>query len=237
MTTVAIFRPEGHLQDSKEVLEELGFKVRMKSLLEPQPTGNVPITDTDIIIFTSSNGVRFALSEISPKNLYTSTICAIGPKTEEALKERDVPVDIVPDVHSSNGLIDALSLEAKKKKVEVARSTEGSDLLVKGLINSDAFVHETQLYKLAQPTLDEGELEKILNPSDVFLFTSSLMVKNLLELAKDPTAVKKELNDKFVGAIGAPTGKTLTRKNISVDLIAAEASFTTLAEETREALT
>lgn len=236
MQTVAIFRPEGRLGESKEVLEKFGFEMVAKPVLKPSPTGKHPFTSAEFVIFTSTNGVKFALSSLEASDFDSSTVCAIGPKTAEALKDRGVSVDIVPEEYSSRGLVTSLSSEVRENKVEVARSSEGSKVLLDGLNQAGAFVHETELYTLERVPASEGEIEKIIESAGIFLFTSSLTVNHFLGHSNDRQKVIRKLNRRFVGALGQPTKRTLIENDVSVDLVASKATFTTLVEETRSHL-
>lgn len=230
---VAIFRPKNHLKKSVEILEGLGFEVMAKPLLIPVSTGQSPLTEADFIIFTSSTGVDFALGSLDKRKLEDVKVCAIGPKTAGALKDEGVTVELIPEEFSSTGLVKTLSPLVSGRKVEIARSTEGSELMIRGLNDTGAFVHETQLYRLDLPKTKDGELEKILRYADTFLFTSSLMVRHLLELVDSKERCIEVLDENIVGAIGGPTEETLLEYDISVDLMPHEASFSALANKVR----
>lgn len=119
------------------------------------------------------------------------------------------------------------------KRVEVARSSAGSAVLLEGLNEAGAFVHETVIYTLECLKLVGDVIQEILEEADVFLFTSSLTVQNLLDRAPDRAEAIKILNEKFVGAIGRPTRTELEQQGVKVDLIASEATFERLAQEMR----
>ncbi|MBS3736956.1 MAG: uroporphyrinogen-III synthase [Candidatus Bipolaricaulota bacterium] len=235
MKTVAIFRPESRIAESRKVLENLGFEVIELPLLVPRSKGKGPRVDCDFTLFTSRTGVRFALDNVNPDELRASTICAIGPKTAEALTELGVDVDVVPEVFSSTGLVESLKDRVIGKKVEVARSSEGTEKLINGLNAAGAYVHETELYYLEPPNPSYSLDDKIAK-AEIFLFTSSLMVHHLLELAEDQDFVRRILNDGFVGALGRPTEETLTNLGVGTDLTASKAKFSVLARETKQAL-
>lgn len=235
MKTVAIFRPESRLDESRRILEDLGFEVVAQPLLVPKSKGKGPRIDGDFTLFTSKTGVKFALDSINPDELKASKICAIGPKTADALTEFGVDVDVVPEEFSSTGLVESLKDQVIGRKVEVARSSEGTEELIDGLNAAGAYVHETELYSLEPPSSLAG-LDEVVSDAEVFLFTSSLMVRHLMELAENPDCVRKSLNEGFVGALGLPTQETLTDLGVRTDLRASRAEFDVLARETKEAL-
>jgi uroporphyrinogen-III synthase len=237
MITVAIFRPKACEKSSKELLESLGFRVISQPLIEVCPTGMKPIIDADFIIFTSANGARLALEQLEPEELGRAKICAIGPQTSRALEEEGIEVDLVPEEYSSKGLVRAMKPLVFGKRVEVARSSAGSGVLLEGLNEAGAFVHETVLYTLDRLEVEGSVIQEILKEADAFLFTSSLTAQNFLDRAPDRAEAIKILNEKFVGVIGRPTWARLDHHGVKVDLIPTEATFERLAWEMKEIFT
>ncbi|MDY6774778.1 MAG: uroporphyrinogen-III synthase [Halobacteria archaeon] len=243
---VAIFRPSGRREDeSVELLEGMGHEVLSDPLLEPRATSETPFTSAEYTILTSVTGVDLALSlsSLDPEDLESTHVCAIGPKTRDALEERGVEVSVVPDEYTSTGLVECLGDEVEEKKVEVARSDHGSQKLIDGLNDKGAFVHETVLYELVRPEGGGDEtVEGVLEGEvDAVLFTSSLTVEHLLEAA-DSVGEKEEFIEKlngndndndndgvFVGAIGEPTRETAESVGIDVDYVPEEETFESLA--------
>jgi uroporphyrinogen-III synthase len=236
MITVAIFRPKAYEKSSKELLEYLGFEVISQPLIELCPTGQRPLIDADFIIFTSINGARLALKKIEPEELSQAKICAIGPQTAKALEKGGVKVDLIPKEYSSKGLVQAMKPRVIGKRVEVVRSSAGSDVLLRGLNKAGAFVHETVIYAIERLEVKGDVIEEILKCADAFLFTSSLTVQYFLAQAPDQTKAIQILNNKFVGVIGRPTLTKLKYHGVKADLTASEATFENLARETKEAL-
>ncbi|MDY7082837.1 MAG: uroporphyrinogen-III synthase [Halobacteria archaeon] len=229
---VAIFRPSGERERrSVELLESEGFDVVSDPLLEPGVTGARPLAGAGYIIFTSVTGVDIAVDNGFETD---ATVCAIGPKTRDALENKGVEVGVVPDDYTSLGLVKTLEDEVRGEKVEVARSDHGAPELLEGLNDAGAFVHETVLYELARPA--EGgkkTVEGLLaGDIDAVLFTSSLTVEHLLEAAGDErNEVVNALSSAVVGTIGEPTRETAESHGIQVDFVPDEETFETLVEE------
>ena len=222
MTRVAIFRPDDdRLERSRESLESQGYDVVADPLLEVEATGADPRDDADVYVFTSVTGARYVDPPLE------GVVAAVGPKTAEALRDRDVEVDVVPEEYSSTGLVAALSETVDGRRVEVARSSHGTDVLVDGLVDAGGYVHETVLYTLEKPenggrrTLDALESGSL----DAALFTSSLTVQHLL-MEVDP----EDLDDVLVGVIGEPTRETAEEEGVDVDFVAEDETFESLAE-------
>jgi uroporphyrinogen-III synthase len=193
----------------------------------------VPRTDAAFVIFTSATGAGRVPDGWSAGE---ATVCAIGPATAEALREVGIGVDLIPETYSSRGLVDALAGAVEGRRVEIARSDHGSDVLRDGLDDAGAYHHETVLYRLIRPdgAGDSADLAAA-GDLDAALFTSTLTVEHFLAAA-DGRGLREEaiagLADAVVGAIGAPTREAATGAGITVDIVPEEATFEALARET-----
>jgi uroporphyrinogen-III synthase len=229
---VAVFRPDDErLADAVELLDSLGATPVADPMLEVQPAGTIPRDDAEYVIFTSKTGVELvADSGWDPGD---ATVCAIGEPTAAVLRAAGYPVDIVPETYSSTGLVDTLEGKVEGILVEVARSDHGSDVLIDGLFEAGAYVHETVLYRLVRPD-GAGESVELAAQGDLgaALFTSSLTVEHFLDAAAE-RGIRAEaiegLNDAVVGTIGEPTRETAESHGIEVDVVPETADFETLA--------
>jgi uroporphyrinogen-III synthase len=142
-------------------------------------------------------------------------------------------VDVVPETYSSAGLVDALRDGVDGARVEVARSDHGSDVLLDGLREAGAYVHETVLYRLTRPVGAGESCERAASGDlDGALFSSSLTVEHFVEAATERGvrgAALAGLNDAVVGAIGRPTADRAAELGVEVDVVPDEADFETLA--------
>jgi uroporphyrinogen-III synthase len=212
------------------LLESLGATPVADPMLAVAPTGAVPRTDADHVVFTSKTGV-----ELVADAGWTSdaAVCAIGTSTAEALRGAGYGVDLVPEEFSSAGLVTALRETVLGARVEVARSDHGSDTLLDGLNDAGAYVHETILYELTRPEGSGRSAERAASGDlDAALFTSSLTVEHFLDAAAAQGihgAAVAGLNDAVVGCIGAPTRETAVTAGIEVDVVPDEADFAALA--------
>ncbi|UTF53780.1 uroporphyrinogen-III synthase [Natronosalvus rutilus] len=250
--TVAVFRPDDdRLEDAVELLESLGATPVPDPMLAVEPTGTSPREDADYAILTSKTGAELvagaypdadASVDVGGRtgrwNPGEATLCAVGPKTADALREQGYDPEIVPAEYTSSGLVAALEDRVDGARVEVARSDHGSSVLLEGLEAAGAYVHETVLYRLVRPheSGDSAELAAA-GDLDVACFTSSLTVTNWLEAAAERgvrDAALEGLSNATVGVIGEPTRETATAAGIDVDLVASEATFEALATETVE---
>jgi len=235
--TVAVFRPDDErLAAAVETIESLGGEALADPLLAVEPTGAVPRSDADYAILTSKTG-----AELADEGEWASgdaAVCAIGESTAEALEAAGYGVDVVPAAFSSQGLVDRLAAEVDGARVEVARSDHGSAVLLEGLQEAGAYVHETILYALVRPAGAGAAVEAaVAGELDAALFTSSLTVEHFVAIAEERgvrEAALAGLGSAVVGAIGQPTAETAERAGVAVDVVPDRADFEALARAALE---
>jgi len=232
---VAVFRPDDErIANATTLLEDLGATPVPDPMLAVEATDATPRTDADYVILTSKTGAE--LVSAAGWEPGAATVCAIGPATAEALRDEGYSVDIVPEEYTSSGLVDRLADEVDGARIEVARSDHGSPVLLEGLEDAGAYVHETILYRLVRPD-ESGESAEAAAAGelDAACFTSSLTVEHFLEAA-EARGVREDalegLSAATVGVIGDPTAETARSLGIAVDIVPEAATFDALARET-----
>ncbi|HKL30346.1 MAG TPA: uroporphyrinogen-III synthase [Natrialbaceae archaeon] len=229
---VAVFRPDdGRLGAAVDLLESMGVAAVGDPMLEVEPTGEAPREDADYAILTSPTAADLVAD--ADWNPGDTTVCAIGESTADALREVGYAVDLVPEEYSSSGLVATLDGDVDGARVEVARSDHGSAVLLDGLEDAGAYLHETVLYRLVRPP-GSGQSVELAAQGDLdgALFTSSLTVEHFLDAADQRgvrDAAVAELNDAVVGAIGTPTAETAAEHGIEADVIPETADVEALA--------
>lgn len=231
---VAVFRPDDErIETARTLLADLGVDPVADPMLAVEPTGATP-RDAEYVVFTSKTGAELvADAGWDPGD---ATVVAIGPRTAQALESAGYAVDLLPEEYSSTGLVTLLADRTADGNVEVARSDHGSAVLLDGLRDAGATVHETVLYRLTRPS-ESGESATLAAEGniDAACFTSSLTVEHFLDAAAEQgsrDAAIRGLNDAVVGVIGEPTRETAESFGIDVDVVPAEATFEALARET-----
>ena len=251
---ITIMRPKRYEKESIHICQATGFEVISAPMIEILDKKDehfdgfverVLAGQSDIVIFTSANGIDHTLDKISDREAFIQALnrcktIAIGPKTRKAAQNMGITISFVPQSYSSEGLVQAIVPDVKGKVVDIARSSHGAPILVVGLENAGAEVFETQVYEIARPkrNAQQEEMIKALieNKVDAIAFTSSMMVKNLIQLASEMSVrdkLIKALNsqDLIVAAIGAPTSKTLNIYKIQVNIVAKEYTFEALIDD------
>jgi len=235
---VAVFRPDDdRLETAVELLDGLGVEPVADSMLAVEPTGAQPREDAAYTVLTSKTGAQLVAGAGWEPG---GQLCAIGETTASALREAGFAVDVVPAEFSSAGLVERLRDEVGGARVEVARSDHGSAVLLDGLNDAGAYVHETVLYRLVRPDGAGVSAERAADGRlDAALFTSSLTVEHFLAAAEDRgvrAAALAGLEGAVVGVIGEPTRETAEDRGIGVDVVAPTADFEALARATVERL-
>ena len=236
MSRIAFFRPDDERAESAAALvRELGYEPLSDPMLAVEPTGRTPRPEADYTIFTSKTGAELvAEGGWRPGG----AVVAIGTPTAEALEAAGYGVDRLPTEFSSSGLVAELAADAPGATIEVARSDHGSAVLLEGLNDAGAYVHETVLYRLARPT-GAGRSAEVAAAGELAgaCFTSSLTVEHFLDAAAERgvrAAAIEGLNHAAVGAIGDPTRETAAAAGIAVDVVPEMATFEALAEAVAE---
>lgn len=255
--TVAIMRPVRYEQESIQICQRAGFDVISSPMIEILDkrdgyfdgfVSRVLAKESDIVIFTSANGIDRTLDKVPDRGAFIAalnrlTTIAIGPRTREAALEQGIEVSLMPESYSSEGLVEAIRNDVQEKVVDIARSSHGAPILVEGLKAAGSNVFETQVYEIASPARgrpQEKLIQAILDGTvDAVVFTSSMMVRNFLEMAsqmgyKDEVIGTLNGEDIIVAAIGHPTSKTLNIYKIHVTIVSHEYTFKALIDETRK---
>ena len=236
---VAVFRPDDERIDAAvKTFESLGVDAVADPMLAIEPTGSLPRSNADFVVFTSKTGVELVAE--AGWNPGDATLCVIGPKTADAARAVGWTVDVVPETFTSAGLVEVLAEQIQGAHVEVARSDHGSDVLLSGLDDDGAEVTETVLYRLSIPESAGRSIEcAVAGDLDGAAFTSSLTVEHFLAVADrtdNRAAAIAGLGDAVVGAIGPPTADTAATAGIDVDVVPDAATFDALAEAVANAI-
>jgi uroporphyrinogen-III synthase len=104
---VVVTRPEDQSGELVARLEALGHDVIRCPLIRIEPLSDEPIDPSgyDWVLVTSVNGARELARRLTGKPKH---LAAVGPATAAALAERGFHVDLVPRIHTQDGLRDEL---------------------------------------------------------------------------------------------------------------------------------
>jgi uroporphyrinogen III methyltransferase/synthase len=194
----------------------------------------------DWLVFTSSNTVDAVFSSIAEAGLDVRAlagikVCAIGPKTRDALTARGIHADLVPGDARAEGVIAALRpLLTEQARVLLPRAEVAREILPDSLRAAGAEVDVVTAYENLPP--EPRELERIRSlvdraEADAVLFTSSSTVQNLFDLLGDEALQRLGSLDLF--SIGPVTTQSAEDLGLRVVATSAEPSIESLVATVR----
>ena len=166
------------------------------------------IAGYDWVIFTSRNGVEAVFRRT--RAIAGPRVAAIGPATAQALRDRGVEPDLMPEEYVAEAVLDALG-EVAGRRCLLPRADIAREALAMGLAARGAVVDEIAAYRtrpLAEPRADLG-------PVDAVTFTSSSTVRGFLAGGPVPHGAR-------IVCIGPITARTAQECGLSVSAVAQE---------------
>ncbi len=156
------------------------------------------------------------LDELQKEFDYSKTkVVAIGSKTSQVCEQYKIPVNIIPEKFSGEGVVEALSKHNLKNKVVfIPRSAIGRAELPKGLEELGAIIKTVPVYNVSLPrksVIEESLKQLKESKPDVYVFTSPSAFENFLTIMKidNPTLYFKGVD---VAAIGPTTKSAIESK-------------------------
>jgi len=141
--TILLTRPVFQQEPLRTLFQEAGAKVLSQPTIEIRPPKSWKSVDEvlnrlgsfDWIVFASANGVQFFLDRHQAvKAGRFPQICAIGPGTTASLESRGQRVTLIPTPHTAEGVVAALTPEAKTgKRILLVRASRGRDFMPREL--------------------------------------------------------------------------------------------------------
>lgn len=241
---ILVTRSRAQASKFVDLLEASGAEVIQFPTIKIQPIVNVDVpspNEYDWVIFTSVNTVGIFYERLrengnDTRAFGTSKICAVGPKTVDALNHIGIQPDFVPS-HSRGSAIAAEMENVQGKKILLPRAKIATADLPNGLLQKGASVEEVPLYdtvKVASENRGNIEADLLNGGIDLVTFTSSSTVTNFLDMFPTHTPAVLLANVK-VAVIGPTTRKTAVKCDLQVDIVAKEVSIESLVEAIVEA--
>jgi uroporphyrinogen-III synthase len=174
-------------------------------------------------------------------------VVARGPKPVAALKELGVPVTlVVPEPNTWREILQTLDANPDRiplqgSRIAIQEYGAPSKELVEGLIERGASPVPVHVYEWALPE-DKAPLQaavkSILQKDiDIVLFTASIQLQHLLEIAaemKKREELTNALNHTVIASIGPTTSQTLKSQGITVDFEPSHPRMGFLVKETAD---
>ncbi|MFN3872391.1 MAG: uroporphyrinogen-III synthase [Ignavibacterium sp.] len=244
--TIVLTRTVEQSTESASAFSELGAKVIIFPTLEIVPPASWKSFDevisdktkVDFLIFTSAHTVKMfvhRLTELQKEFDYSKTkVVAIGSKTSQVCEQYKIPVNIIPQKFSGEGVVEALSkYNLKNKVVFIPRSAIGRTELPKGLEELGAIIKTAPVYNVSLPgknVIEESLKQLKGSKPDVYVFTSPSTFENFLTIMKidNPALYFKGVD---VAAIGPTTKSAIELKKVKVSIMPSEFTIKGLADK------
>ncbi|GAW93603.1 uroporphyrinogen-III C-methyltransferase [Calderihabitans maritimus] len=227
-----------------EKIEELGgeaWEFPVIKIVPPEDYGPLDRAIEELekyswIIFTSVNGVRFFFARLRHhrrdiRALAGIKLCAIGPKTQEALEQYGFIVDYVPQEYRAEAIIEGLKQYGLEgRHVLLPRADIARKILPEALQQMGVLVDEVVAYRTVKGSGDVKALKNMLERGTVHAvsFTSSSTVRYFMELLGEEAA--SLLKGVTVACIGPITAGTARELGLQVDVEAQEYTIDGLVE-------
>ena len=235
---ILVTRPEAQATELVDLLWSLGAEPIEAPMIRIEPPEDYgPLDEAcelagtfDWIVFTSANGVDAFLQRLcrgprDVRELKGVRLCAIGPATAERLLRYGLRVDLVPEEHRGEAVVEALrnAEDLSERRILLPRADLARDVLPAELQRAGAEVVDVTAYRTVRTggERDTGpDIFKMLleQEIDVVTFTSASTVRNFVDvLGADPAA--DLLNTTLVAAIGPVTADAAARLNIQTTIM------------------
>jgi uncharacterized protein HemX/uroporphyrinogen-III synthase len=183
---IVVTRPAGQNRALRDGLVAAGCAVAAIPVIEILPAaqpdevarGLGPVGDIDLLIFVSTNAVRFGMDYLpadNPAAAVRGIIAAVGPSTARALTDAGLHCDVVPaSGFSSEALLDEPALQDMAgKRVVIVRGEGGRALMGDTLSARGATVHYAEVYRRGVPAASVDALRAQLDTGAVDIITAT----------------------------------------------------------------
>jgi uroporphyrinogen III methyltransferase / synthase len=192
------------------------------------------LTDFDWVMFTSQNAVELVWQAMRGKGLDARSlgrtrVAAIGRATADALLERGLAADVVPEQFVAESLVESLRRreDVAGRRVLLARAAGARDVLPDGLRALGAIVDEIPIYRTVLDGERAATVATQLNGGEIdFVTLTSSSTAQFFVEAVGADAAKRTP----VASIGPVTSKTARSLGLRVDIEAIEATIAGLVE-------
>lgn len=188
--TVLVTRPKHQAQQLSDAIIASGGKTVLFPALSITPLRKVPGDNFDVVIFNSANAVYSGLSDDAS---FTGDVIAMGPGTQEVLREKNIHAQISAPPYNSESILAMPQFEdLHNKKILIVSGEGGRQLLYAEFKKRGADVTNVAVYKRGMPEVDTRVLDEFWEAkSKIITVTSVETIENLIKMV--PDANKTEL--------------------------------------------
>jgi uroporphyrinogen III methyltransferase/synthase len=214
--TIAVTRARPQASGLAQRLRDLGAIVVETPAIRIEPI-ETPVPNFelyDLVVLTSPNGVARLFDLVrDARELAGPRIAAIGPGTAQALRERGVEADIVPERAVAEGLVEALA-DLPIRRALLVRGEEGREVLPEALRERGAIADVLAVYRTVPEPLGREAREAALAADDLVFASGSA--------ARAFHAAAGTLDGPRIVSIGPATSAVLRELGRQPDIEAAE---------------
>jgi uroporphyrinogen III methyltransferase/synthase len=232
----------GEFSNMLTVLGATVFECPTIKIVEPDSwqeldSAILKLSSIDWVVFTSANAVRFFFERLATlgfdsRSFDSCKVCAVGPKTAEAVKLYGIRPDLIPTEYKAEGIIAEFSkLNITGKSILFPRADLAREVIPTQLQQMGANVLTPVAYRNVLPDRLCPEalfaLEK--RCIDCITFTSSSTVLNMSRLL-GADLLADMLKGVVVASIGPVTSKTCRDLGLKVDIEPQEYTLAALTD-------
>jgi uroporphyrinogen-III synthase len=229
---ILVTRPRAQAGGAVEKLLALGAIPLIFPAIEISPLEDTTQLDLAItrlgtyqwVIFTSVNGVAAFWQRLEAlgkgrADLQGIYVAAIGPATAQALRDRQISPDFVPEEYVAEAILPGLG-DVRGQHILLPRADIARKALVEALASQGALPEEVAVYRTLPGEPDAQVLKELEQGVDVVLFTSSSTVRNTMALLG--AGAQELLRGALIACIGPITAATARECGLAVDVVAAD---------------
>ncbi len=192
----------------------------------------------DWLILTSVNGVRFFLGRMQElgkdvQELKNCRVCAVGPKTADALAAQGITPDLLPEQFTGEGVVAAFQgIDLQGRQVLFPKADGARDLIPQQLRSMGAAVVDPVVYRNIMPVELPEAARQALEQHQLaaVVFSSPSTVRNLTALAGGITRLKEMLHGMAVASIGPVTTRACQELGLVVAVEPEQATLDSLLD-------
>jgi len=196
MKRILVTRPRAQADSFVAGLNAAGFETVYFPVIEISPIDDnialeralSKLTCYDWVVFTSVNAVDVVFSRLFPSLFRRGQVegvrfAAIGPRTAEALLQRGVTPDFVPDEYVAEAILPGLG-DLRGRWVLLPRAEIARKALPEAINKAGGMAHEIAVYRTLPAQPDAEGLAALKAGVDVVTLTSPSTVQNFIAIAQ-----------------------------------------------------
>lgn len=227
---ILVTRGASQVSEFSELVAKAGAVAVELPLIELRPHGHKSVKEAalkklfsfDWVIFSSVNAVEYTFRELDALALDArvfgaARVCAVGPKTKQALIARGIKPDVVPTKFIAESLIEELEKQTNLAgaSVLIPRAREAREVIPEELTNKGARVDVLPIYENVRPDSYPKEAVDLLKNAEIDMaaLASSSAARNFAAFCRENSI---DLSSAPCAAIGPSTRATAEAEGLTV---------------------